>query len=78
MGNVSNINHIVHLIIGIISYKYEIITGIFILYQLIDGYKFKYKVIRKGANTDDIPLDFLFFCIGNLSCRYINNYIVKK
>jgi len=70
-GNVSNINHFIHFIIGIISYKIPYLTGIFILYQLIDGYKFKYKVVRTGIMTDDIPLDFLFFCLGELSIRYI-------
>ena len=75
MGNVSNINHGIHFILGIASYKYELITGLFILYQLIDGYKFKYKVTRRGKMTDDIPLDFLFFCMGNLACRFIQEYI---
>ncbi len=70
-GNVSNINHFIHFIIGIISYKFNFITGIFILYQLIDGFKFNYKVVRFGDKTDDIPLDFFFFCIGNLLIRYI-------
>ncbi len=51
--------------------KIHYITGIFILYQLIDGFKFKYKVVRDGSVTDDIPLDLLFFCLGELSMRYI-------
>ena len=70
-GNVSNINHLIHFIIGVISFKIHYITGIFILYQLIDGFKFKYKVVRDGPVTDDIPLDLLFFCLGELSMRYI-------
>ena len=74
-SNVSNINHGIHFILGIASYKYEIITGLFILYQLIDGYKFKYKVTRSGNMTDDIPLDFLFFCMGNLVSRFIKKHI---
>jgi len=41
------------------------------LYQLIDSFKFKYKVITYGVLTDDIPLDLLFFCLGELSMRYI-------
>ena len=49
--------------------------GIFILYQLIDGFKFSYKVVREGATTDDIPLDFLFFCLGELSTRYIVKFL---
>jgi hypothetical protein len=74
-GNVSIKNHIIHFIIGIISYKIHQITGIFILYQLIDGFKFSYKVVREGATTDDIPLDFLFFCLGELSTRYIVKFL---
>ena len=70
-GNVSTINHILHFIFGTISFKIHYITGIFILYQLIDGFKFKYKVVRTGSQTDDIPLDFLFFCLGELFMRYI-------
>jgi hypothetical protein len=70
-GNVSNINHLIHFIIGVISFKIHYITGIFMLYQLIDGFKFKYKVVRDGSVTDDIPLDLLFFCLGELSMRYI-------
>ena len=80
-GNVSVKNHILHFITGIISYKIHQITGFFILFQLIDGFKFSYKVVREGAITDDIPLDFLFFCLGELSARYIVkffNYIKDK
>ena len=70
-GNISNINHLIHFIIGMISNYFHYLTGLFILYQLIDGFKFKYKVIDKGNNTDDIPLDFLFFSIGELFMRYV-------
>ena len=70
-GNVSNINHIIHFFIGMMSFKFHYITGFFILYQLIDGFKFKYKVVREGKHTDDIPLDLLFFCLGELSMRYL-------
>jgi hypothetical protein len=71
MGNVSNTNHFIHFIIGLLSFKFHYITGVFLLYQLIDGFKFKYKVIRDGKVTDDILLDLLFFCLGGLSMRYI-------
>ena len=71
IGNVSNTSHLIHFIIGIISFKIHYITGIYMLYQLIDGFKFKYKVVRDGKVTDDIPLDLLFFCLGELSMRYI-------
>ena len=47
-GNVSNINHLIHFIIGSFSFKYHYLTDIFMLYQLIDGFKFKYKVVRYG------------------------------
>lgn len=70
-GNVSITNHFIHFIIGVISYKIHYITGIFMIYQLIDGFKFKYKVVTDKAKTDDIPLDLLFFCIGELLTRYI-------
>ena len=68
--NVSLFNHILHFTLGIISYKYYYVTGLFLLYQLIDGFKFKYKVVRTGKNTDDIPLDLLFFSLGELVMRY--------
>ena len=74
-GNVSSTNHIVHFILGIISFKIHYITGIFLLYQLIDGFKFNYKVVRDGEVTDDIPLDLLFFCLGELSMRYITKIL---
>jgi hypothetical protein len=69
--NVSLLNHILHFIFGITSYNYHYITGLFLLYQLIDGFKFKYKVVRTGKNTDDIPLDLLFFSLGHLVMRYL-------
>ena len=74
-GNVSIKNHIIHFIVGIISFKIHYITGIFMLYQLIDGFKFGYKVTRLGVNTDDIPLDLLFFSIGELSIRYLFKFL---
>ncbi len=73
-GNVSSINHLIHFIVGMVSFKIHYITGAFLLYQLIDGFKFKYKVVRTGKLTDDIPLDLLFFCLGELSTRYIVNW----
>lgn len=69
--NVSNLNHLIHFVIGMLSNYFNYFTGLFILYQLIDGFKFKYKVVRSGNNTDDIPLDFLFFSLGELFMRYI-------
>jgi hypothetical protein len=69
-GNVNNVNHLIHFLVGMVSYKYYYVTPIFIIYQLIDGFKFKYKVVREGPSTDDIPLDFLFFSLGELSMRY--------
>jgi hypothetical protein len=74
-GNVSIKNHIIHFIVGVISFKIHYITGIFMLYQLIDGFKFGYKVTRLGVSTDDIPLDLFFFCIGELSIRYIIKFL---
>ena len=65
-------NHLLHFIFGVISSKFYFISGIFLLYQLIDGFKFKYKVIREGPITDDIPLDLLFFSLGELTMRLIN------
>ena len=47
-GNVSFTNHIIHFIVGIISFKIHYVTGIFMIYQLIDGFKFGYKVTRFG------------------------------
>lgn len=70
-GNVSNLNHLIHFILGLASFKLNYITGFFLLYQLIDGFKFKYKVVREGKETDDIPLDLLFFSLGELSIRFI-------
>ena len=60
---------LIHFIIGIISFKVHYLTGIFLLYQLFDGYKLGYKVVREGGITDDIPLDLLFFCLGELAMR---------
>lgn len=41
------------------------------IYQLIDGFKFRYRVITYGKTTYNIALDFLFLCLGELSMRYI-------
>lgn len=71
MSNVSKLNHLIHFILGMISSKYQIIIPLFLIYQLIDGYKFKYKVKRKGKKTDDLPLDLLFFAIGEIFTRYL-------
>ena len=72
MGNVSLINHIIHFILGLLSNFYSIIIPLFLIYQLIDGYKFKYKVKLQGKNTDDIPMDLLLFSLGAISLRIIN------
>ena len=72
-GNVSIMNHMIHFILGTLSYKFYYITGIFLVYQLIDGLKFKYKVVKTGPITDDIPMDLLFFALGELSMRYVFN-----
>lgn len=71
MGNVSIQNHIIHFIIGIISNKVPSLTALFLVYQLIDGFKFKYKVVRTGRTTDDIPMDLLFFSLGELFMRAV-------
>ena len=71
MGNISIKNHLIHFILGIISSKYNFITPLFLIYQLFDGYKFKYKLTTTGSKTDDIYLDLLFFSLGGFSMRYI-------
>jgi hypothetical protein len=68
-GNVGIVNHIVHFILGIISYRFHYVTGLFLIYQFVDGLKFHFKVVRDGKVTDDIPLDLLFFSLGELSGR---------
>ena len=70
MGNVSNINHLIHFILGMLSQYYNYIVVLFLIYQIIDGYKFNYKAVRNGKYTDDIPLDLLFFALGALTVRY--------
>ena len=72
MSNVSLINHIIHFILGLLSNFYSIIIPLFLIYQLIDGYKFKYKVKLEGKSTDDIPMDLLLFSLGAISLRMIN------
>jgi hypothetical protein len=71
MGNISNLNHLIHFILGILSIKYHFIVPIFLLYQIIDGYKFKYILTTSGKQTDDIYLDLLLFALGGFSMRYI-------
>ena len=70
--NVSLMNHVIHFIIGLMSFHHSYITGLFLMYQLIDGLKFGYKVTYKLNKSDDIPLDLLFFSLGALSMRFIN------
>jgi hypothetical protein len=71
MGNVSNINHFVHFVLGALSSKFNGIIPLFLIYQLVDGYKFKYKVQRTGKSTDDIPFDLLFFALGEICTRLV-------
>jgi hypothetical protein len=72
MGNVSILNHIIHFILGFISNFYSIITPLFLIYQIIDGYKFNYKVKLQGKKTDDIQMDLLLFSLGAVSLRILN------
>ena len=74
-GNVSITNHIIHFILGVISFRFGIVTCLFLLYQLIDGIKFGYKVTYKKNESDDIPLDLLYFSLGALSIRLLTNFI---
>ena len=71
MGNISIENHLIHFILGIISSKYNFIIPLFLIYQIIDGFKFKYKLTTTGSQTDDIYLDLLLFALGGFSMRYI-------
>jgi len=77
--NVSLQNHIIHFILGMLAFKYHLITPMFLIYQLLDGFKFKYQVIRTGLQTDDLPMDLLFFALGEIFMRFmVNNYQKKK
>ena len=71
MGNISNLNHTIHFFLGIISSKYQFVVPLFLMYQLVDGYKFNYLLTRTGKQTDDIYLDLLLFALGGFSTRYI-------
>ena len=71
MGNVSLLNHIIHFVLGILSNYYSFIIPIFLVYQIIDGYKFNYKVKLRGKKTDDIQMDLLLFSLGAVSLRAI-------
>ena len=77
-GNVSLTNHIIHFILGLTSFKYGFVTGLFLFYQLIDGLKFGYNVTYKKNESDDIPLDLLFFSLGALSMRLFFIYVNKN
>lgn len=77
MGNVSLLNHIIHFILGILSNYYSFIIPIFLVYQIIDGYKFNYKVKLHGKKTDDIQMDLLLFSLGAVSLRAIK-FITNK
>lgn len=74
MGNVTLFNHIIHFLLGVFSNYYSYIIPIFLLYQLIDGYKFNYKVVLNGENTDDIQMDLLLFSLGALFVRFIKPF----
>ncbi len=69
MGNVSLLNHIIHFVLGFSSNYYSYIVPIFLVYQLFDGYKFNYKVVLNGSNTDDIQMDLLLFSLGAVFYR---------
>ena len=71
MGNVSLLNHVIHFILGIMSNYYSYIVPLFLIYQIIDGYKFKYKVKLTGNKTDDIQMDLLLFSLGAVAIRLI-------
>lgn len=71
MGNVSQTNHVVHFLLGMASVRFSYIAGVFLLYQLIDGIKFRYRVVLDGPHTDDLPLDLLFFSLGALAPRML-------
>lgn len=73
MGNVSKKNHAIHFLLGLLSTQYSYITGAFLLYQLVDGFKFRYRVVLDAGKTDDIPMDLVFFAIGALLPRIWNN-----
>ena len=73
-GNISTPNHIIHFLFGVASFKINYITPIFLIYQLIDGFKFKYKLKTTGLITDDLTLDLLFFSLGSLCIRYFYKY----
>ena len=75
MGNVSLLNHIIHFILGILSNYYSFIIPIFLVYQIIDGYKFNYKVKLHGKKTDDIQMDLLLFSLGAISLRIFKGLI---
>ena len=71
MTNVSFLNHIIHFVLGVMSNYYSYIVPIFLVYQIIDGYKFSYKVKLKGKSTDDIQMDLLIFALGAISIRFL-------
>lgn len=71
MGNVSLLNHIIHFVLGIMSNYYTYIVPLFLVYQLIDGYKFNYKVKLTGKKTDDIQMDLFIFSLGAIIIRLI-------
>ena len=77
MGNVGILNHIIHFISGYMSNFYSIIIPLFLIYQIIDGYKFNYKVKLQGKKTDDIQMDLLLFSLGAISLR-ITKFIIDK
>ena len=75
MGNVSLLNHVIHFILGILSNYYSYIVPVFLIYQIIDGYKFGYKVKLEGEKTDDIQMDLLLFSLGAISLRIFKGLI---
>ena len=78
MGNVSILNHIIHFILGFMSNFYSVIIPLFLIYQLIDGYKFNYQVKLQGKKTDDIQMDLLLFSLGAVSLRVLKHFTSVK
>jgi len=69
MGNVSAANHVLHFLFGLLSARFSYVTGGFLLYQLVDGAKFGYRVVRTGPRTDDPPMDLLLYALGAVTPR---------
>lgn len=53
------------------SNYYTYIVPLFLVYQIIDGYKFNYNVKLTGNKTDDIQMDLLIFSLGAIMVRLL-------